>query len=292
MSNFALPQGMVSETSFFIDSAKYKEKYYVYVEGKTDKTFYCKILNNDSVLCRSVSEATQSDLCFKDPKSNKKSIVNSLLLKKSPPIFGIVDRDNDTKSSGNGLFYTDTRDLETLLVLSDDKLCEKLGCQVDSQDVKQALFMAYQWGYLKQAFELHKNPNEIRKKIILGAESYFNDEHQINVPSIREHLKKIGSEHPSNQELKKFINADKNINGTHWKGTIALFEANMDSEVWKYINGHDFLYFLKVINIDICNKYGQMTYGLEYALINNYNIGCFKKTILYSSLFEAGLISI
>lgn len=292
MSEMKLPLGMSSETAFLADSSKYSKKYYVYVEGSTDKVFYCRILKDGIVQCRSVAEATKSDLCFRDPTSNKKTIVKSLLFSQSPPFFGIVDRDYDTKSSGGGVFYTDTRDLETLLVFSDVALYSRIGCQVEYDDVKKALFMAYQWGYVKDAFGLHKNDSSQRDSMIDGIEVCFNSECQLCIDSLREHLKKVISHYPSNQDVKKFCSKEKKITGTSWNITRNVIDWTVHSDVWSFINGHDMLYFLKKVNQSVYDKYGNQVYGLEYAIINNYDVFCFRTTELYRLLNDSDLVKI
>jgi hypothetical protein len=62
--------------------------------------------------------------------------------------------------------------------------------------------------------------------------------------------------------------------------------------VWKYINGHDFTYFLQAINQDIAKQYSGRKYGLEYTLINNYDVLSFKSTALYELLAQANLLNI
>lgn len=292
MNKLNIPLGMLSETTINADMAKYKPKYYIYVEGRTDKTFYSKVIRVSDVICKSVEEATRSDLAFRDRNSNKKTIIFNFGFNSSasPPSYGIVDRDYENKQSSFGVFYTDTRDLESMLIYTDKNLYQKLGCLLGYDDIKKALFMAYQWGYMKQQFSLFHYEN--LGDVLLGIEKCFNESCQINIVQMREHIKQVSSACPSSGDIKRFAKNDKNITDNRWNQNFDVIDFETDLSVWAFINGHDFIYFLKATNESVNKKYGSQNYSLEYAIIENYDIDCFKSTRLYQFMMNANLVPV
>lgn len=292
MNNWGFPKSMISEVAFRTDVHKYDKTYFcLYVEGKTDKVFYERILK-DNVTCRSVAEAVESDGLFRMPGSNRNTIIANAQAAKfeSPPCFGVVDRDNSTEIVAKGVFYTDTRDLETLLIYTDDEMYQKIDPTLTLEEVKSALFMAYQFGYLTDAWKLYKNKGI---DIIENVEKCYDVNNLINIEDLRYHLKRINARTlPSTQEMKQFKKNCNKISGVTWNEEVTSIAWDSVSGVWDYIKGHDFVYFLVKKNESLSKRIRFPSNALEYELINKYNVECFKKCSLYYELSKAELISI
>ncbi len=289
MSEMKITVGMCSAAKLKEDYFKYQgvsQEYIVYVEGKTDQRFYSKILDDRLVQCWTVKEMERAESRYWYYKSNKRKIVESVKSMKNPPNFGIVDRDHEKKEEEKGIFYTDTRDLESILIFSDEQLYTKLGCSISSDDYSKSLFMAYQWGYVKQKINLYNYPKNTN--INDGIELCFNDALQICIASVREYLKKNNGcflSDDQEQIIDRFIKTDKNIYQGVWNTSYQT--VRHISDLWDFVGGHDFEYFLKIINQDVANE---KNFG--YALIDNYDISCFKSTNLYRLLSMANLVKI
>ena len=69
------------------------------------------------------------------------------------PLYGIIDLDfNDEEQyeKYKKLFVTETHDLETMLLATDENVLSKLNCDFTEDQIKKAFFMAYQMAFIRK----------------------------------------------------------------------------------------------------------------------------------------------
>ena len=142
-----------------------RKRSYLLVEGETDKVFIERLTDPERVKCLSMGILSREQDELRTQKqygNSKEEIINiiygiaklHMLLSDCPkdidewPLFGLVDRDFDEPMEYAGidkLFFTDTHDLETLIINTDEEALYKIGsCSISEEDVKKALCLSYQ----------------------------------------------------------------------------------------------------------------------------------------------------
>ncbi len=293
------------------------------VEGATDETFIGQIRHPDA-RCYTISKLIRATSAFATkpapPVNNKELIVEILKrLVRSPeffgfpkgsekwPLFGMVDRDYDEPgrfAEIRHLFFTDTHDLETMMLSTDGTLLTRLtNCPIDPANVKKALYLACQLAHYRVAiygegtldvklmnepdgsiaFERFTDGLLIDPKRLLA----MIGERQPNGPS-REKLNKVLR--AVLQKMKKYVDKD----GV-WKKPFETFEADRRDEFWQITNGHDILSAVRFVCPDAGSRFSDAgsfsrNRDFEFALQAVYDFDCFRSTDLFRHLSDNGLV--
>lgn len=292
------------------------------VEGQTDKKFIEKILNED-VVCLVANKAFGAQKGFGESSFNCKCAIMQVVygMSKLPitflnnvpkefeacTIFGMIDLDYDETSkeylATPRLFVTDTHDLETLLLSTDNGLLQRIdGCVIPSDDSKKAFYLAYQLGFIRKVI-MDVNKEDISLKAISGGGSEdvdyaaFIEGNEINVRSLIHYInvqndnvlsapkeKKLTDSVISNKKLKKKLDA----NGT-WNARLESFDASNYPDFWEIVNGHDILSLLRYVNMDAADKYANrgafsLNRNFEVDLIENYQYSSLDGTQIYKNM--------
>ena len=306
----------------------------ILVEGKTDKKFIEKIKNKDA-RCYSVNDFMRSQNRFYNSKSqetesqdakqdNNKVIITEIIshIAQYPeffdfpkgaekwPLYGFVDKDDDDLKQYlryEKLFLTDTHDLETLMISTDDQLFTRINnCCIKEDEIKSALFIADQLATYRQAIKREGKLNQKNVQSEDGTIPFhnFTKGDYINLAMLIEHINNNSADEPlsraklkrihnniiNDRELKKSLNKDGS-----WKKSIDTFEINQHSELWLNTNGHDILsaicYKSSAAKNTFSNRNGyRFNRSFEIALSDAYDYACLKKTSLYPKLKIANLL--
>lgn len=303
------------------------------VEGSTDKEFIEKILCDD-IVCMIANKAFENKKGFSPQETiNCKNAIMEVVngMSKVPitflklpkhfekyfenfKIFGMIDLDYDNSEEeclSSRLFVTDTHDLETLLISTDNRILQNLnGCFISTEDSNKAFYLSYQLGFLRKFIKkvINRNKIEFDLQPIAGTGkdidySYFLEECQINLKKLinyinkkndtclstkkeNEIIKKVLSE----KEVRKRVNDDGN-----WNSTLEEFKPLNFKDFWTIVNGHDLLSILKFINNNAKEKYNNKnSYSLnrdfEMDLIHSYEYTNIKKTEIYKNMRKENVV--
>ena len=288
------------------------------VEGKTDKDFLRPVILGNVYalypLFNEINACKHYDLAKKNMNSvyakirnNKDEILSTLrsipydrcLKDKVNNIFGMVDKDFDESDdpkfadliNKQKLFLTDTHDLETFLLKTDDDVLDDIEV-ITQEDFEDAAFVAYQIGLIKSVDRTLKTPcvdySEYTKENKIILEEFLRDaKHKIPKQDLIQH--KI---------IKRNFSNDGNSNN--------VFNKDMPSDgiesfedFWNIVNGHDILYLLRLHHDELWQKYGNpfeekagLNRELESALIKKYSYPEFlkEKSNLWKNLIRFNLI--
>ncbi len=299
------------------------------VEGLTDEKFIKPILK-EKVVCKIANKAFGNKQTFEKSASFncKNAIVNVVYgLSKAPKlldlpkgigienlvIYGMVDLDFDepdaTVLSGENLFVTDTHDLETLLLSTDHELLEHLDeCSITCMEAKQAFYLAYQFGFIRQV--LHDIcGTELELGIIAGGRQKdinydsFVEGNVINLKKIIEYVAANSKKTVSKEKIKKLLDKclkekaiKKKINNDfQWAEPIEKFEISAIDDFWKVTNGHDILSIIRFLNKEANEKYSAnysnaLNRKFENDLIKAYNYRSLENTKIYQKMRDADVV--
>ena len=307
------------------------------VEGATDFDFIgCIIINKAKVI--KVNDFMRARRGFSSYPSqevdryNCKNVITTILRSISLypvetdfpkgaekwPLFGLVDKDfGDTKDYRmvKKLFVTDTHDIETLMLSTDEDLIFRLEqCSITKKDFMSALYIAEQLAELRQSIFKYNsrsedNDNKLNTAKICSSDGtvdyeMFTNGDRISLVMLLRYINS-NMENPISweklasiqdiimQDLKGFLDKDG-----YWEKDIEDFTKNRSIDFWTNVNGHDILSAICYKNINAKNMFhNQGPYrqeGLnrefEIALYKKYNYDCLKRTKLYQRLGEAGLL--
>ncbi|MCR5020309.1 hypothetical protein [Ruminococcus sp.] len=296
------------------------------VEGVTDQRFIEHIKEKD-IRCLSVAEFMRARSAFNTSRSPEPELYNSkdviiTILKhiaffpeysdfpkgaEKWPLYGLVDNDFDDSNvyaRVTKLFFTDTHDLETLMISTDNELFTRLEqCSITEDEVKAALYIAIQLAAFRQAIRNNGNlsPGLINEADGTIAFEVFTDGNTIDLikllqyinsklekPLLREKLKKTSES--IIKDLKKKLDKDG-----CWKKSIESFTVTPESDFWMDVNGHDILSaicYLKPSVREVFKNQGSYSQNrdFELALSEAYDYDCLKKTKLYAKLQTAELL--
>ncbi|MBR0191274.1 MAG: hypothetical protein IJQ31_04325 [Thermoguttaceae bacterium] len=308
--------------------SKQTEKYLL-VEGDLDRQFFEKqfamrvqcvvvsnIIKNRAALS---SSSFKSKSQTQNVKTNIKSVIYEVIvgLAKFPaapwikpsgmekwPLYGIIDLDfNDEVQyeKFKKLFVTETHDLETMILATDENVLSKVNCDFTEDQIKKAFFMAYQMAFIRKNL-----PDDLPHTL----EKIQNQSGEVDFPSFFDGLKMNLSKlitllakdssgiNPKTfpnllqkKEYKKYF-TEEGI----WNQDYDSFDIKVIKNFWKLINGHDFLQLLKLQNEIAKNIFcalnsNVLNRAFEAAIIENYNSECFEKTTTYKKMFESGMIA-
>lgn len=297
----------------------------LFVEGPTDKYFIGKYLTHN-VDCRPVKDILQSKEVLGQNTQNfncRQVIVNLCRIKQLAPIleyklnenewpiYGLVDSDNrdDNPQTINTLFFTDTHDLETLILSTDYKILFRISeGKISSDDIKKALLLSYQLSVTREVIRENTSSNDLSLGSISGSLSnikfnLFVYDNKINVFKL---IHYVNNRNLDKDKINKII--DKVINNKiisekvdkktgNWKGNWKSFDYSKIPNFWNIVNGHDILHFL----IYQC-KYAKLTFEnkndypmdrrFEQKLVEKYDYSKFTKTNIYKKMKQAGLLTL
>ena len=223
------------------------------------------------------------------------------------PLYGLVDNDFDDSSDYSRitkLFFTDTHDLETLMISTDSELLTRLEqCSITADEVKAALFIADQLAVYRQA--IFKNGNLSTHLInesdgTIAFEKYT-DDNTVDLSKLLQYINSKTEKPLSKEKLKKTRESiikelkKKLNNDGGWKKSFESFDVDSDNDLWMEINGHDVLSAICYVNPSVKEMFkNQDNHSLnrdfELALSDAYNYDCLKKTKLHTKLQTACLL--
>ena len=309
------------------DAAAGLSKKILLVEGATDQKFIEHIKGNDT-RCISVTEfmmarSAFSTSRFHDPEPYNSKVVIITILKhiayfpeyydfpkgaEKWPLYGLVDNDYDESNDYAQiikLFFTDTHDLETLMISTDNDLFTRLEhCNITEDEVKAALYIANQMAAFRQAIRNNGNlsPGLINESDGTIAFEEFTDGNRVVLAKLLQHINSKTEKPLSREKLKKtreliIKDLKKKLDKEGcWKKSIESFIVTSESDFWMEVNGHDILSAICYINPsvrEVFNNQGghRQNRDFEINLSDKYNYECLKKTKLYTKLQTAGLLS-
>lgn len=318
--------------TYKIGSAKFedseKENKLLITEGETDYQFVSTFISNKIWPMKSKSVC---DADFKNQTSNEdtgwnmKDIIIKIVFGLSSiptmistrgledwKVFGMIDKDFDScdKSmiSCPSLFITDTHDLETLLLSTDNELLKRLDkCTISDSDIKRAFFIAYQLGYIEEI------ANDIcEKKIDFGVlknsnnpvnYNEFLEDDCVNIKKLfsfcnkntkrkltKSSLNSCASQVLNNNKVKKKVDSDG-----IWKQTLLDFDHNKIKDFWDVVNGHIVLSLIRYINYGAYMAYDnnhamRLNRNFELDLINKYDYSKLSITNIYANMLKEGVV--
>lgn len=308
------------------DTAAGLRKKVLLVEGVTDRKFIGHIKSNDT-RCLAVGDFMRARNAFSTSRSpapvsyNSKIVITTILKHialfpsyfdfpkgaEKWPLYGLVDNDFDNSNEYirvTKLFFTDTHDLETMMIATDDDLLTRLEqCNITSEEVKAALYISNQMAAFRQAI---KENGALSLSLINASDgtidfNVFSEDDKIDLVKLLEYINSKSERPLSREKLKK--TRDAIIKGLKkkldkegfWKKTLESFEVASDGDFWMDVNGHDVLSAICYKNPSVrevfINRGGySQNRDFEIALSEAYDYNCLKKTKLYTKLQAAGLL--
>ena len=308
------------------DEANGLRKKVLLVEGATDKKFIERVKGSDT-RCIAVADFMKTEAAFSTSQStspmqfNSKEIILMILKDISfypecfnfPkgaekwPLYGLVDNDFDKSadySRTTKLFFTDTHDLETMMMATDSELFSKLKmCSINNDEVKEALYIASQMAALRKAIKKNRTfkVSTISESDGTIAFDAFTDGNKINLNKFLEYINDKLEIYLTQDKLRK-VRADilkdlkKQLDKDGvWKKSIESFSVTFDSDFWMDVNGHDIFSAICYINPKIKEVFSnrknrKLNRDFEFALISAYDYNCLKITKLNVKLQEAGIL--
>lgn len=298
------------------------------VEGTTDQKFI-EHIKGDNTRCLAVADFMRARSAFSTSRSPssapyKSKVVIITILKhiayfpeyydfprgaEKWPLYGLVDNDFDDSNDYarvTKLFFTDTHDLETMMIATDIGLLTRLKeCNITVEEVKIALYIANQLAAFRKAIR-NRNDEILKAGLINAADGTiefkaFTVGDKVDLAKLLEYMSKKLAKPLSKEKLKKTRDAiSKDLKKQldkegFWKKPLNSFVVNYDSDFWMDINGHDILsaicYIKPRVREVFINQGGyNQNRDFEFALSAAYDYGCLKTTKLYTKLQVAGLL--
>lgn len=306
------------------DTAAGLRKKVLLVEGATDKEFVRHVQRAD-IRCLSVADFMRTRKVFSTSPTpttyNSKGVIITILKRiacfpeffdfpkgaETWPLYGLVDKDFDDINEYvrvTKLFFTDTHDLETLMMATDKDLFTKLTqCSITADEVTSALYIADQMAAFRKAIGDNGNlsPGLINESDGTIAFEEFTSGNMIDLSKLLQYINGKSENTLSREKLKKtresiMKDLKKKLDKEGcWKKTLESFVVNADSDFWKDVNGHDVLSAICYKNPSVrnvfVNKGGfSQNRDFEFALSETYDYDCLKRTKLYTKFQDAGLL--
>lgn len=291
---------------------------FLYVEGSTDKRFYSRILKSN-VNCVFAKEYIESRGSFKSAQEqNEEKLINckdvivricKKLIFEQSNTYGIIDKDGDDIDNNQRLhlYVSDTYDLETMLMFTDNDWYMRMGIPQD--DVKKAIFIAVQLSSITHALravncenvsdlnagskeveycEFVNDKNDCKISLSMLLTYLFANEKEADEKSYA-----VLKEMQNCKACKRVINKFSKEGLRLWIGDYGEID-DTSALLWQDINGHVALQSLRFVNDEANNKYRPRTRNeyrnFEHALISVYDYNCFRKTKLYQLMSKENLI--
>jgi len=323
----------------YYERLKRGEARFLLVEGKTDERLFVRNLYNDDVIVCAVGDIFQSqDVLRRNYSSscqglgtteirkpttelvNSKNAVIEILSAfhfapvfnidaSSWKVFGVVDSDYSNESettSLQNLFMTDTHDIETLLLMTDETLLNRiLNGLFSDDDIKKAYYLSYQLAILRTVFYADTYKTKIKTlegepillwrtiktrlrnmqdrtlgSIVIGDAidvtklvRYVYDgillDNEVMEWSVR---------YMHDEIMKKHIDANTGKWKEHWD------TFQLEEDFYQLTQGHDIARFLRYVTR---NRRSDLSYedqtrirNMEFLLVDNYCLSCLKKSQL------------
>lgn len=283
------------------------------VEGRTDQQFIDQYIKPD--VLSQIGNCTFRNMCNGTRGQNAKRAIIRIVegsakfkaLLRIPPrmqqveIAGMVDRDFDDPASYarvGDLFITDTHDLETLILSTDQSLLKQLNdCPLSDEDIQRSLFMAYQIGVALPVLHARK----IDTRSISGGDTcadynaFFDDKGRISLVRLLQCV--LGSKKEAEKSLLGMVRHKvvklKFDKGYCWKGDFPSFRSNIPDDLWEKANGHDVLSLIMFHNPNAALKFNaqcRLNRKFEMAIIEGYKKDNFKRTNLFGKMLKRGVV--
>ena len=295
-----------------------QDKTIILVEGKLDKMFFSGLLK-DRILGSVISVGA---LKIPDEliNGNVKSAICDLTLNitsksyssKGLNVYGICDKDLDNEHSENShLLFTDTSDLETLLV-SNNIFSLNEFCSYDGDSFRTIYCQAYQLGGIRKAFSTflkEENKDKLLKNksfrdyfsessIKKYASSIFLKNRNLDLNTIIDffskdkdneffEIKKSSFFELIMIKLRRNLYEDsfyKSANKDIFNYSVCDFDKKTIKNYWNNVRGHD----LMLISKTMAN--GEWPKDEEQFMLNHSNIDNFKSTELFKKMLNANII--
>ena len=296
------------------------------VEGKTDEVFFSDILEDD-VKCfsmggilRARSAIKSDDICIVN--NNKEAIMQTVYGLNVLPalinvkgaenwlVYGVVDRDYEDfslYSRSKGLYVTDTHDIETLILSSDEKIWDRIAeGNINQQNIKKALYVAFHLALLRDSI---KNNSSITLRPVKSGSSdiefsSFLDNYTISLPDLMEYInernratstEKVLGKNDLNKLMqcvakdkgcKKILSPEGKV-----KDTYEAFSPKNIGNYWVWVDGHDILALIKYFDEYASARYLDESSipqrrSFEMDLIQNYDKSLFTGTMIYTEMVK------
>ncbi len=306
-----------------------KERKLLIVEGKTDQDFIKKV-QSETVDCIVAANVFKSNAQFRTSDTGKVNCKNAIVIiitgishYPSPFIqypekmdewdtYGLVDKDCEElqfQRPTPRLFITDTHDLETLLLSTDDELLSRLKeCKISKEDIERAYFIAYQLAETRTLLDDYHEELDLR--VLSGGSSdirfyEFLENDRININRLISYISSNSKEPLSGARIKKLCsNVCRSKSGKKlydatglWRHSLSDFISNIPADFWDEVNGHDILQLLMFINETAFAAFGDsqgytLNRSFEMSLIAAYEYSNFSKTNLKKRMIQEGLLTI
>lgn len=307
-----------------------KQRKLLIVEGSTDAMFVGRV-KRDAVECVSAIKIFRSNDAFRTTPTTSKinckdaivTLIRGVSHFPSPffkypddidkwDIYGLVDLDCDELARGKPtprLFVTDTHDLETLLLSTDNDVLQNIDlCRIPSEDVKTALYMAYQLAFARSLLFSHYVGADFQISTIACGSRWvkfgqFFSNNRIDLFSLVRHIANESGGSLSEAKVQKICT---NVLGSKhgkkkftkegiWKYDLSEFDSSAVEDFWQFVNGHDILQLLGYLNERVCvafyqDQKNEINRAFEIVLVGAYDPKNFKKTVLYQKMEEANIV--
>lgn len=241
---------------------------------------------------------------YPNTKPSHKDLVKTLVDKTNN--YGLVDLDFDTPKleyNSQRLLYTDTHDIETFILYSDNQILEALG--IDDELKNKAYYMAYQLANVRFVLEDMKSNYRTFLKpdslVFADLKNLFcEDTLKLSLNKLKAFFQ--AKVQQSDTQLDIFINNCRLIGfdteTSEWGESFSTFDYKKIEIFWYMVNGHDILSILCCLNPELAEKYHRTATTnnnpnreFEMDLINHYNINCMTNTDLYNGMVNLKLVA-
>lgn len=343
----------LSGLSAFIAENAFRYKTILLVEGATDRSFFAKFIKDKEIAILPVDRLTDmpsqpivGNIQYTEKsKCNNKNLILDIMWElrfsvpesiKGKSVYGVIDKDlgnrNDfCKKAGETLFVTDTYDLETLILSTDENAILSMGSlSILREEYNKALFLAYQLCEFRRIFSelacnsknkiitceqvgyLSENANTFREFDDILDD---NNELRINLKKLIQYINtridednknRIASGKPKSVCERISVNHQKELlnkcssntlcdnNGNWNKITYEQFCLSRPDDLWLITNGHDIMSALRWSGSQVRN-YLRSAYPrnrvLESKLIAAYDTKKFYNTSIAKEMQLKGLLN-
>jgi len=300
------------------------------VEGGTDVKFISNI-KTSVVDCLNADHVFNSNASFRTSPTirvNSKNAIAQLIfgISKFPSpfiaypgdldkwdLYGLVDLDCDELGAGVSLprlFITDTHDLETLIMSTDESVFDNIDvCAISKEDVLKSCFVAYQLAKTRELLDGYFDEKTFDLRTIscgsreVDFSSFVND-CKINIADIANYIVKNSENVLSTPKINQLIGRiikEKGIKKRFtpeglWKQDLSTFDIDSLNDFWTSVNGHDVLQLIRHYNVDAGHAFHngdstKLNRSFELAIIEKYNYSKITATELYKKMSAEGLVN-
>lgn len=331
----------------YYERLKRGEARFLLVEGKTDERLFVRNLYNDDVIVCAVGDIFQSQDVLRQNYSSscqrlrttekceptfqfvnsKNTVIEILMAFRCPQllnisidasdwnVYGVVDSDYSNESettSLQNLFLTDTHDIETLLLMTDETLLNRiLNGLFSDDDIKKAYYLSYQLAILRTV--LYADTYRTKVKTMEGEPILLWRTIKTRLRNMQDRtldsliigdaidvtkligyvydgilvdneVTKWATYYMQDKRMKDYFDA----NTGKWKERWDTFQ--LEEDFYQLTQGHDIARFLRYVTR---NKRSDLSYedqtrirNMEFLLVENYCLSCLKKSQLGINLIN------